>query len=130
MDEDLELSLEVLDDYTKEAAEVYDKNPWLNYALPLHRCREMGFYNRVFDLLDERMLTTGELLIFMTLLFGEGKLEGIANPNKDWKGFSKFLTGLVESESKQYNPIKKKMSRWIDMKELNRIYGYEQLYIY
>ena len=61
------------------------------------------------------------------MLFGEGNQDGIAYPNKDSIRFTEFLTGLVESESKQCNPIKKKMSRWIDMKELNRIYVSDQL---
>jgi len=39
-----------------EAAEVTKENPWLNYALPLHRLREFGFHDRVFDILDERPL--------------------------------------------------------------------------
>ncbi|KAL7553200.1 hypothetical protein ACHAWF_016482 [Thalassiosira exigua] len=42
LDGQLELSLEVLDDFLEEAKEVHEQNPWLNYALPLHRLREMG----------------------------------------------------------------------------------------
>lgn len=29
------------------------ENPWLDYALPLHRLRETGYHDRVFDMLDE-----------------------------------------------------------------------------
>jgi hypothetical protein len=43
----LDLSLEVLDDYIGECGEVQIHNPWLNYALPMHRCRELGYHDRL-----------------------------------------------------------------------------------
>ena len=46
--------MDVLDDLEGEAKEVCGPNPWLNYALPLHRAREWGLHKRVFDLLDEK----------------------------------------------------------------------------
>ena len=51
IDEVLEFNLEVLDDYLDEAKEVHRHNKWLNYALPMHRCRELGYHDRLFDLL-------------------------------------------------------------------------------
>ena len=36
-------------------------NPWLNYSMPFHRVREWGLHKRVFDLLDERSLSVGEV---------------------------------------------------------------------
>ena len=67
--------MDVLDDFVGEAEEVYEHNKWLNYALPLHRMREMGFHDRVFDMLDERTLTKSELRDFFRLLFGLDNFE-------------------------------------------------------
>ena len=33
-------------------------------------CREMGFAHPLFDLIDERALSLGEVLQYLTLLFG------------------------------------------------------------
>ena len=38
-------------------------NPWLNYSPPLHRAREIGAHHRIFDVLDERLLTYGIILM-------------------------------------------------------------------
>ena len=54
LDSELEYSLEVLNDFKGEAKEVFDYNPWLNNALPLHCIREMGFSHKLFYVLDER----------------------------------------------------------------------------
>jgi hypothetical protein len=44
LDDELELNMDVLDDFCGEAMEVNEHNSWLNYALPLHRMREMGYH--------------------------------------------------------------------------------------
>ena len=54
----LEFNLEVLDDFLAEAKEVNRYNRWLNYALPMHRCRELGYHDRLFDLLGMPSLSS------------------------------------------------------------------------
>jgi len=123
LDNELELSLEVIDDFTGEAEEVYEHNKWLNYALPLHRIREMGFSHKLFDLLDERRFTKEELRQFFLLLFGPDKFDGVPDPHVDWIGFCKRIDQIANAEKKQWNPIRKKMMPWVDVKKLHSVYG-------
>jgi hypothetical protein len=124
LDDQLELSLEVLDDFLEEADEVYEHNPWLNYALPLHRLREMGYHNRVFDMIDERKLTHQEIKDFCSLiLIDTQSYDQLPDPSADWKEFSRTIKGLLAKQQGQWNPKKKKVTPWIDMKKLDKIYG-------
>jgi hypothetical protein len=123
LDAQLELSLEVLDDFVSEAQEIHEHNKWLNYGLPIHRMREMGFYHRLFDLLDERKLSKDELRDFFRILFGNGKMDGVPDPQADWHDFCSSIGKMVESESKQWNPITKRMEPWINMRQLKRDYA-------
>ena len=124
LDDQLELSLEVLDDFLEEAEEVYEHNPWLNYALPLHRLREMGYHNRVFDMVDERPLTHQEVKDFCSLLLIDRQpYDQLPDPSADWKEFSRTIKGLLSKQPEQWNPKKKKVTPYIDMKKLDKIYG-------
>jgi hypothetical protein len=120
LDRQLEFSIEVLDDFMEEAKEVYENNKWLNYALPLHRCREMGYHHRLFDLLDERQLTLDEVQQFLRLLLGDAVMN--VDPQADMKGFFRVVSALLENEPKQWNPITKKLAPWVDLKRLSKTY--------
>lgn len=121
LDDELELSLEVLDDFIAEAAEVYQHNPWLNYALPVHRMREFGFHSKLFDLLDERSLTKDEVKDFCRMLFGVKAMEKVPDPELDFKDFIAQLSLLNVGE--QWNTVTKKIEPWINMRNLKRAFG-------
>jgi len=123
IDASLELSMEVLDDFCGEGKKIFDSNPWLNYGLPLHRMREMGYHDRLFDLLDERLLTKSELRDFCYVLFGEEKgFDGLSDPNIDWETFVHDIERLVQITGKTWDPITKKLKPWIDTKSLHMAY--------
>ena len=120
LDNSLNVSMEVLDDYLSEANEVYPHNKWLNYGLPLHRCREMGMQHRSFDLLDEQQLSEGELMRFLRLLFGGEDIK--ADQLADWNGFVQRVSLVSQSYPKLYHPNKCSMDYWIDTRQLDQAY--------
>ncbi len=122
LDDELELSLEVIDDYKGEAQEVYEVNKWICYGVPLHRCRELGYHNRLFDLIDERPFTKEEVRSFCCLLFGIEE-DDLPDPAVNFDEFLSEVTIRLQTEQMQWNPIKKKMTPWILTKELKKAYA-------
>mmetsp|Transcript_27066 Transcript_27066/g.51275 ORF Transcript_27066/g.51275 Transcript_27066/m.51275 type:complete len:395 (-) Transcript_27066:84-1268(-) len=122
LDSQVELSLEVIDDFMGEAKEVYEHNPWLNYGLPLHRMREWGFSDKLLDLLDERPLFATEVKNFMAFLFGTNAWDA-PDPSVDWKEFVNWVDANQKKLRPTYNVMTKTNKPWIDIKKLNAKYG-------
>jgi len=122
LDSKLEYSIEVLDDFQAEGKEINFMNPWINYCVALHRCREMGYKHRMFDLLDERLLSKDEMRMFCILLFGEDEFDGAPNPVVDWKGFSLAIKEMANKENAQICSTRK-VKPMISVAKLNSRYG-------
>jgi len=123
IDNILELSVDVLDDFNGEALEIHGENPWLSYGLVLHRMREMGHHDRLFDLIDERPFSKDEIRDFLALVLGHDSFDGVADPSVDWDAFLNTVSRLMEKEQKVYNPIRHRSKPWVSIKKLNRRYG-------
>lgn len=117
LDMQLEMNMEVIDDFFNEAKEIYKCNRWLNYARPIHTCREIGYQNRIFDLLDERPLNQDEVYEFCVMLFGRAFAKTCSSNDK-WSKVLDDIERFLGREQKHLNPVSKKMEPLINMKNL------------
>jgi len=122
LDSELNIRMDVLLDFVSEAKNVRQYNPWLNYGLPLHQCREMGFCDQLFDFIDSRPLSRDELKDFFSHLFGAHHFESY-DPAINFRDFLDKIKRIMAGESEQFHPIKKKMRPWVSLKKLEEIYG-------
>jgi hypothetical protein len=49
-------------------------------------------------------------------------MDGIPDPEIDWKVFVEGIDRIQKLEKKQWNPITKRMAPWIDLKRLHKDY--------
>jgi hypothetical protein len=64
-----------------------------------------------------------ELRNFLFLMFGPEHLDGMPDPQIDYKSFLDFVSIAVHKERRQWNPHTKKMGHWVDMKKLKKVYS-------
>lgn len=111
--------MDVLDDLASEAQEVCTHSPWLCYGQPIHRVREWGVRNKIFDLIDERALTPAEARALVMLVLGGDELP---HPEVDLRP---FVEAVAQRQAQlggrmPFNPVRKRHTPWIDTAQLQR----------
>jgi len=126
IDEQLELSMDVLDDLFGEAEEVHRHNPWLVYGEPLHRLREFGSLSRELDLLDERLVPLEDLRKLCCSIIG-GEVQDFPDPCVDFPEFYSRVSVAVMHQSRIFDVLTKRDRPWIDVAALKACYGRRSL---
>jgi hypothetical protein len=114
IDSDLELDLDVRDDFAGEAAEIAAVNPWLTYGAPLHQVREWGSADKLLDMLDERAFSHDQMRQLVSLVLGEQVVASLPTifTDEDVPAFMAALEEVQVEERRVWDPIAKERGVW------------------
>lgn len=118
IDEELELEIDVLDDFSAEGAEVHAVNSWMSYGQSMHQLREFGAIIKECDLLDESTLSSEQILTVIGILIGDGNSRQFPHPEVDWKGFLEKVNECNNNNPKVFDPMTSSMKPWININNL------------
>ena len=122
IDEELELDIDVLDDFCAEGEEVHAVNSWMTYGEPIHRLREFGAVIKEFDLLDENTLSTEQMRNVVSMLIAGYKVRSIPLPDADWKIFLDTVNSLQSSLPPVFDPRTKMLMPWVNIPNACSVY--------
>ena len=109
------------DDFKGEGQEVRHTNPWLAYSLALHRVREWGVSSSLFDLIDERLLSSTEAVEFMKLILGRDRVASLTHPDVDSKKFQREMKILLQEVGPVFDGSTETLMPWVDLKIFRRV---------
>ena len=112
------LKCSLLHTISLQSKKVYMHNPWLTYAIGIHRLREAGLAWGLLNSLDKRPLTLLEVHEFCKMLFSEE----IPHP-RNWNEFYQSLARLAGGEKTTWNPTANKKTLWLNLPKLREKYG-------
>jgi len=117
IDDELELPLDILDDFASEAKEISDNgNGWFTYTPVLHRIREAGTLCKLLDALDETRFTPRDARKMVELLSNES-IPMRAGTDRE---FVKQAEKMVASSKPVFDPISQKMTPFVNTLKLRR----------
>ena len=118
MESELSKSI-MISDYSLEIQKINQNHKWLNYSMPLHRCREIGCSKNILKVLSNEKLTMTELRNLLEFLLDDDPLP---DPTKNWKSFLNAVKRGQSQQDYQWNPRKQTFLPWIDLKRLHKEY--------
>lgn len=118
VEKNVELNLDIIDDYKNEALEIYNVNNFLNYCYPIHKIREYGITDRIFDHLDEGSLTLDQVKKYVSYFLSPedfAKIPDITNPKQFFAALNEFAPKF-----QFFDPVKGKLAPFLHVSALKR----------
>jgi hypothetical protein len=115
IDDELELPLDILDDFASEAKEITDKgNGFFAYTPLLHRIREAGTLCKLLDDLDENQFTPRDARKMVELLSNDSTPIRVGTDRE----FIQHVEKMIASAKPVYDPVKQRMMPFVNVRKL------------
>ena len=121
IDQELEIEMDVIDDFVGEASEISKVNGWLCYGEPIHKLREFGVTLKELDMIDERKLSGDQIMTICGLIL-DMPVRDIPHPDVDLDCFVSWISERQKLLPQVWSPLSRRMASWIDVSQLRRHY--------